>query len=231
MRATTDHRLWWITLAPKGDDELAFARFVHYVCDDLGAPLVVVGGGGDSPLLHTTRRLVVFVQRVSNLENPWNTGIRHVLEHYPEATAIAWVDPTVFFCTNQDVCRVVESALSQHAITQMWNVGVVAKDKSAESRTIYSITSSLSHTGHPGYAWAATCEFLRATGGLPDAVQGQSAETTVWLACTGQFNPFLFDTSYSGTTRQKLRQWSEKALAVTRGKVGCCSLVILMSDR
>lgn len=161
-------------------------------------------------------------------ENMINIGLLHVPK---SAKGIGWFDGDIHF-EQTDWAIETLHALEQHPVIQPWsdaidlgaNGEVIKHHKSFAAQWMSgepmgNISGGKYTFAHPGYAWAATPEFLTTTGGLIERAVLGAADHHMALAIIGEGEKSI----KSGVTagyRNMVMNWQERALHAAATNLG-----------
>ena len=173
-----------------------------------------------------------------NKENLLNIAIEFALSR-DDCSAICWIDADITFLSPKVVCRSILSTLGHTPVIQPFQVAVDSGEEDGSVNKVqYSaafserllpskdkIISAFETLEHSGYAWAAIASFLKTTNGLVETCVVGSGDRQMLLLMEGKAGCIL-NPLYSRNFRDVIREWGEKAVIVTKGKVGYAPLLI-----
>lgn len=171
-------------------------------------------------------------------ENMINLGIQRVLQNYPDAEYLAWIDADVEF-TRKDWVNETLHQLQHHMVVQLFQ-NAIDLGPDGETMKIHTgfaasylsgakipMPGEISYYGyggpgnlwHPGYAWAARREALDGLGGLYDvSILGSGDHLMAW-ALIGHGAERL-PSSMSKGYRYSLQLWENNAEKFIQRDIG-----------
>jgi hypothetical protein len=166
-------------------------------------------------------------------ERGLNLGIAKVIEQYPDAQNIAWIDADVRFSDPHWVRNTV-LALRHYNVIQPFSQAQFLKYNTEQywiTQSMMKKWSTKGYTqkppiplkyisgGHPGLAWAARRDVLEGLGGLIDFCIAGSGDTHMANAFKGDINLF-FKPGMSKGFKQALTRWKNRSDKYVRGNMG-----------
>lgn len=139
--------------------------------------------------------------------------------------AVAWVDGDILFDDPRWVAA-ARRVLTKFPVCQLWRRAAWLEPDGRASRYLESAAGlpaddrSLLNRGHPGFAWAARRETLRALGGLCDFHIFGGGDSVMAMGFWGQARHRYLD-RFQGAFRAACLDWIDRAYRVVRGQVGC----------
>lgn len=220
------------------------------MCDASGVTLITVEQAfGDRPHVITQRDHIHHVQ-VRTVEELWhkenmiNIGIRHLMQVYPDAKKVAWVDADCFsMCPTREWFEKTALALDHYELVQMWeyliNFGPhyepISKPQMSFMKTYAAAGfevpkgKNVKHTlaghsgsvalGRPGLAWAANIDALNKLGMLIDFCILGSGDWHMAHALVGGMEQGNQEHKLSAYSR-KLLEWQARAERWIKRDVG-----------
>ena len=151
-------------------------------------------------------------------ERALNLGYKKVIEEYPFAPNIAFLDADISLLNPTWVQDAV-CELREHDVIQIFSECLFLNQHNEMSWRYPSRFSNKSRAGHPGLAWAFTRDAIDQLGGLFDVgVMGD-----VHMANALLNDPTIEEAASPGLKRA-LREWKEKTSGLTTGTIrgACC---------